>query len=70
MNPAVTLKPQENGNAFKQLVALDGNDYQFHRPFPYESGQEGKRHDNDPGGDDRENFASPDPWIIPMATGI
>lgn len=52
MNPPVTLKPQENGNAFKQLVALDGNDYQFHRPFPYESGQEGKRHDNDPGGDE------------------
>ena len=29
MNPPVTLKPQENGNTFKQLVALDGNDYQF-----------------------------------------
>ena len=38
MNPPVTLKPQENGNALKQLVALDGNDYQFDRPFPYKSG--------------------------------
>ena len=52
MNPPVTLKPQENGNTFKQLVALDGNDYQSDRPFPYKSGQKGKRHHDNPGGNE------------------
>lgn len=52
MNPPVTLKPQENGNTFKQLVALDGNDYQFDRPFPYKSGQKGKRHHDNLGGNE------------------
>lgn len=52
MNPPVTFKPQENGNTFKQLVALDGNDYQFDRLFPYKSSQKGKRHHDNPGGNE------------------
>ena len=51
MDPAITSEPKEDWKPLENLVALYCYDYQFHRPFPEESSQEGQRHNNEPGGD-------------------
>ena len=51
MDPTITSEPKEDWKPFENLVTLYCYDYQFHRPFPDESSQEGQRHNNEPGGD-------------------
>ena len=51
MDPAITSEPKEDWKPLENLVTLYCYDYQFHRPFPDESSQEGQRHNNEPGGD-------------------
>ena len=51
MDPAITSEPKEDWKPLENLVTLYCYDYQFHRPFPDESSQEGQRHNDEPGGD-------------------
>lgn len=51
VDPAIASEPKEDWKPFENLVTLYCYVYQFHRPFPDESGQEGQRHNDEPGGD-------------------
>ena len=51
VDPAIASEPKEDWKPLENLVTLYCYDYQFHWPFPDESGQEGQRHNDEPGGD-------------------
>lgn len=51
VDPAIASEPKEDWKPLENLVTMYCYDYQFHWPFPDESGQEGQRHNDEPGGD-------------------